>query len=98
MGPDTDTVDADPTVDLTVEATHEQSLVGRLAVLLNAHEVTAFVYRTDPQRHLATVEVSVAGGELQVERAAHRLRRVIGVHRVTTRDHAYFGEVSVSTQ
>lgn len=81
-----------PGANLYLEVTHERSLVARLAVLLNAHDVSAFVYRADATggavvadaaRPTARVEVEVQGGERQVTRAANRLRRVIGVHSVT---------------
>jgi hypothetical protein len=71
-----------PATNLTVIARHEQGLVARLAVLLNAFEVTAFSYRVDPAGR-ARVDLMVLGGETTLLRAAARLRRVVGVERVT---------------
>lgn len=72
-----------PLANVSVVAVHERGLVARLAVLLNAHDVTGFSYRV--VRGTARVEVTVQGGDRQVDRAAARLRRVIGVCRVDTR-------------
>lgn len=80
---------APPDAFLAVEATHAQGLVARLAVLLNAHDVTAFTYRTNIPHNpdavdlTARIEVVMTGDPQQAARAAHRLRRVIGVHHVT---------------
>ena len=82
--------------NVTLEAVHQQSLIARLVVLLNAHHVTSFSYRVDPDQELALVELRVLGDDWQVSRAAHKLRRVIGVLRVTAQL-AGNGENSVLT-
>jgi len=73
----------EPEANVALEAVHQQSLIARLVVLLNAHHVTSFSYRVDPDQELALVELRVLGDDWQVSRAAHKLRRVIGVLRVT---------------
>jgi hypothetical protein len=70
--------------NLTVEARHEQGLVARLAVQLNAFEVTAFSYRVD-QGGRARLDLMVQGGDAKLVRAAARLRRIVGVETVCTR-------------
>lgn len=74
-----------PSGNLTLEAAHNQGLVGRLAVMLNAHDVTSFSYRLHPEKQLVAVEMTVQGGDWHVSRVAHKLRRVIGVRRVTAK-------------
>lgn len=65
-----------------VEAVHHDGLLCRLAVVLNAHQVPSFHYRTDEEHGLATVEIMVDGDEWQVTCVANKLRRVIAVTQV----------------
>ena len=64
---------------LAATAVHQDALLGRLAVLLNTHKVTRFSYDLEPGGVHATIAVQVRGGRWDVERVAHRLRRVVGV-------------------
>ena len=72
-----------PMANVRLEAANQKALVGRLAVLLNAHDVASFSYRVDAEQNCTRVEILVNGGDGQVSRVAQKLRRVIGVLRVT---------------
>jgi hypothetical protein len=48
----------EPEANVALEAVHQQGLIARLVVLLNAHHVTSFSYRVDPDQELALVELS----------------------------------------
>ena len=68
----------DPVSRLAVAAVHQDGLLGRIAVLLNAHEVTSFSYDAQADGR-ARIAVDVQGGQWHVERVASKLRRVVGV-------------------
>lgn len=64
---------------LVATAVHQSALLGRVAVLLNSHEIVQFSYVVDPGGIQATVALQVRGDRWDAERVANRLRRVVGV-------------------
>ena len=64
---------------LRATAVHQDALLGRLAVLLNAHQIVRFSYVVEPGGSAAAVVVQVRGTRWDLERVANRLRRVVGV-------------------
>lgn len=78
MHPSPERWTAESSALIQVDAVHHQGLVGRLAVLLNAHAVDEFHYDVSSDGS-ARLLVRVTGGTWQQDRVAARLRRVVGV-------------------
>lgn len=67
-----------------VEAVHADGLMARIAALVNPFPVTAFTYRRSADGGKARAAICLEGTEWQVERVAHKIRRIIGVLAVRT--------------
>jgi hypothetical protein len=83
MGEPASVVTASQRLQVTVR--HENAMLSRLATTLGLHDVDHFSYRARDDGR-ALVVVDVCGGEWQVQRAAARIGRVIGVLDVVVED------------
>lgn len=64
---------------VSVDAVHGDGLMGRIAALVAPFPVTAFTYRLSTDGVHARAALCLVGTEWQLERVAHKIRRVIGV-------------------
>lgn len=71
------------TIEVTAAVTHREGLVNRIAALMNPYEVTSFEYERSADGTGSRTRVGIVGAPSDVDRAARKLRRVIGVVDVT---------------
>lgn len=67
------------TIAVCAVATQREGLLNRVAALLNPYEVTSFDYERSADGTRSRTLVGIVGSRAEVDRAAQKPRRVIGV-------------------